>query len=60
MKKYIKPSIEETVIELTPLMDNSVTNITGLDGVTTSNEEYDPSNGGVDSRRHSFWGDDEY
>ena len=58
MKAYIKPTITETLVELQPLMDgNSVTKVTGLDGVGKGNGDF--TGGAADTRRGSVWGDEE-
>lgn len=59
MKKYIKPSIQTIRVNFLPLMagSNTVSKVTGLDGVDTSNDEF--SGGTSDSRRNGFW-EDEY
>jgi len=59
MKKYIKPTVEETLIQALPLLNsNSVKKVTGLDGVTTSNDEFE--GGETDSRRTTVWDDEEW
>lgn len=57
MKAYIKPSIEVTVVEMQPLMDNSITSTAGLNGVTMG--EGDFSGGAADSRRGGIWDDED-
>jgi len=54
MKKYIKPITQVMSISSHLLLIESAK---GLDGVTTSKEGF--AGGKVDSRRHSFWDDDE-
>lgn len=58
MKAYIKPNIEITSVDLQPLLDNSITSVTGLDGVEKG--EGDFGGGPVDSRgSRSIWDDEE-
>ena len=59
MKVYIKPNIEETRVDLQSLMSNSLNSVTDLDGVTKSDDEFDPSTQTVDSRRKDIWADEE-
>ena len=47
-KTYMKPGVEVMHIEMLPLMNNSVTSLSGLDGVSTSSEEF--TGGTSDSR----------
>ncbi len=56
MKTYIKPETEVTVIQFQPMLSNSVTGVSGLDGVTNSDDDF--SGGDSDSRGIS-WGDDD-
>lgn len=49
MKKiYMKPGVEVMHIDMLPLMNNSVTTITGLEDVSTSSSEF--TGGTTDSR----------
>ena len=54
MKKYIKPEIEVTNIELQLLDSNSITSVSGADGVGTSTDVF---NGDADSRYYDDWDD---
>ena len=57
-KKYIQPAIMVTKLNMRPLMQrNSLTSVTGLEGVGVSEEEF--GGGTADSRRRSVWGDEE-
>ena len=58
MKKYIKPNLEVMNIKVQPLMNNSVTTASGLDGVEMG--EGDFTGGAADSRSGSLWDEDEY
>jgi hypothetical protein len=56
MKKYIKPAVTETIVELMPLMNNSVTSVTGdANDINTSEDEF--TGGSADGRRHTVWDD---
>ena len=57
MKTYIKPITTETKSEMQHLMQNSITSVTGLDGVETSSESF--AGGSVDSRRGNAWDDED-
>ncbi|MBQ3631590.1 MAG: hypothetical protein II949_10175 [Prevotella sp.] len=57
MKTYIKPITTETRIEMQHLMQNSITSVTGLDGVETSSESF--GGGSADSRRGNVWDDED-
>ena len=58
MKKYIKPTVEETLIQALPLLNsNSVKTVEALSDVTVSEEEF--QGGTVDSRRRTVWDDEE-
>lgn len=57
MKKYIKPMIKKADIEAESLLANSVSSVSGLQGVTVSEEEF--AGGTADSRSNSQWDDDE-
>ena len=61
MKRYLKPSIETTEIELHPLMDPSVTQTGGDAGVGLAdpNDPTDPAPGQAQSRRKDIWTDPE-
>ena len=47
-KTYMKPGVEVMHIDMLPLMNNSVTTITGLEDVSTSSSEF--PGGSTDSR----------
>ena len=60
MKKnqYIAPAIEiSTIVMESHLMDNSLTSVSGLDGVSNSNSDF---TGGAADVKHSYnvWDDD--
>lgn len=57
MKKYIQPELTVVAVNLQTLICNSVTEVTGLDGVEMSNEDFE--GGAVDSRRKDVWDDEE-
>lgn len=57
MKAYIKPNTEMTLVEVQSLMQNSITTVTGLDGVEKSEDDF--GGGAVDSRRNNVWDDEE-
>jgi len=48
MKKYLKPDVEIMDVEIDSLLQASITDIQGLEGVTTGGEF--PSGGTTDSR----------
>ena len=48
MKKYIKPDVEIMDVELERLLEGSITDIEGLEGVTVGEGEF--SGGSTDSR----------
>lgn len=48
MKKYLKPDVEVMDVELESLLEASITEITGLDGVTPATDEF--PGGSTDSR----------
>lgn len=56
MKTYIKPNIEVTMVEVQPLMQNSVKS-TSLNGVTVSDTDF--GGGSADSRGGSIWSDED-
>ena len=39
-KTYIKPSVEVVCLELENMIANSVTGVSGLDGLSVSNEDF--------------------
>ena len=53
-KTYINPTIEVMKLNTTPLMTNSVTSVDGLEGVTTSETEFE--GGTADSRFFDIFG----
>lgn len=53
-KKYINPTIEVMKLNTTPLLTNSVTSVSGLDGVETSSDEFE--GGTADSRYFDIFG----
>lgn len=55
MKKYIKPSVEVTDIELQLLDSNSITSVSGADGLGTGDGEFVGGDG--DSRSYDAWDD---
>ena len=55
MKKYIKPEIEVTIIELQLLDSNSITSVSGADGLGTGEGEF--AGGAGDSRYYDDWDD---
>ena len=57
MKAYIKPVTTETKIELQHLMQNSITTVTGVDGLGKG--EGDFTGGAVDSRSGNVWDDED-
>ncbi|MCR5817567.1 MAG: hypothetical protein K6F89_00505 [Prevotella sp.] len=57
MKTYIKPNTKITLINIQPLLGNSVASVSGLDGVTKSSGDF--AGGAADSRGYSDWDDDE-
>ncbi len=57
MKKYIKPEVEITIINTQPLLSNSVSSLSGLEGVNTGGEF---SGGSGDSRRGRWDEEDEW
>ena len=57
-KTYQIPTVKVVTVSVQPLMQASLTSTTGLEGVQTSTEEFNPSNP-VDSRGSSLWDDDE-
>ena len=52
MKKYIKPEVEVSDVEIERLLQASITEIEGLDGVTPSTDEFP---GGATDSRLSPW-----
>lgn len=61
MKTYIKPTTEEILVKVQPLMNASPVNkVTGLgDDVSVSTTEFAPNTQTVDSRRLDLWGEDD-
>ena len=57
MKRYIKPNTEMVTVKIQSLLTpNSVTGLSGLDGVYVSKDVF---SGGAADSRSSIWGDDE-
>ena len=56
MKKYMKPISEVMLIKVQPLMNNSVTDVSNLDGVSISSEDFV---GGEADARGCLWDDDD-
>ena len=58
MKTYIKPRIKVIEVEAESLLDaNSITTVSGVDGITTSDTEF--TGGNADARRGSSLWDEE-
>ena len=55
MKKYIKPAVEITNVELQLLSSNSITSVSGADGLGSGEGEFAGGNG--DSRYYDEWDD---
>ena len=59
MKNYISPNIVITRLKVQSLLNNSITSVGGLGGVTKSDTPFNPDNQSVDTRRGgSVWDDD--
>jgi hypothetical protein len=56
MKKYLKPNIEVMDVVIESLLEGSITEITGLDGVTPATEEF--PGGSTDSRSFFLFNED--
>ncbi|MBR0048686.1 MAG: hypothetical protein IJP74_05105 [Prevotella sp.] len=61
MKNYISPNIVITRLKVQSLLNNSITSVGGLGGVTKSDTPFDPTQNSVDARRGgSVWDDADY
>ncbi len=56
MKQYVTPSTEVVTAHVQPLLGNSIKNVSGIDGITVSDDDF--VGGSADSRSGSIWDDE--